>query len=88
MASPRIFSVQALENKKLLVRFVDGVEKIYDCAQLLNVDMFQSLKNDALFRSVKLDSGGYGVSWNDHADLSEHELWVNGVEVVRKSAES
>jgi len=82
MNAPKILSVQALENKKLLVNFSNGVEKIYDCSQLLNLDMFQILKNDALFKSVKVDSGGFGISWNDNADLSEYELWTNSVEVV------
>jgi hypothetical protein len=82
MNAPKILSVQALENKKLLVKFVDGVEKIYDCAQLLELEMFQILKNEAFFKSVSVDSGGYGVSWNDDADLSEYELWENGVEVA------
>ena len=85
MNAPKIFSVQALENKKLLVKFVNGAEKVYDCAQLLGVEMFQLLKNDAFFKSVKVDPGGYGISWNDDADLSEYELWTNGVEVVLAS---
>jgi hypothetical protein len=33
-----------------------------------------------LSRAVRVDAGGYGVSWNDDLDLSEDELWVNGVE--------
>jgi len=86
MSVPKILSVQALENKRLLVKFVNGVEKIYDCTQLLNLDMFQVLKNDALFKYVKVDSGGFGISWNDDADLSEYELWTNSVEVVMASA--
>jgi hypothetical protein len=85
MNTPKILSVQALENKKLSVKFANGVEKVYDCAQLLHLDMFQVLKNDAFFKSVKVDSGGYGISWNDYADLSEYELWTNGVEVVTAS---
>ena len=85
MNAPKILSVQALENKKLLVKFVNGVEKVYDCAQLLNFDMFEILKNDALFKSVKVDLGGYGISWNDNADLSEYELWTNSVEVAMAS---
>ena len=40
------------------------------------------LKSDAFFKSVRVDSGGYGISWNDDADLSEYELWTNGVEVA------
>jgi hypothetical protein len=46
------------------------------------MEMFEVLKNDAFFKSVKVDSGGYGISWNDDADLSEYELWANGVEVA------
>jgi len=86
MSAPKILSVQASENKKLLIKFENGVEKNYDCAQLLNLDMFQVLKNDVFFKSVKVDSGGYGVSWNDNADLSEYELWTNGIEIVTASA--
>ncbi|MGC1375520.1 MAG: DUF2442 domain-containing protein [Anaerolineales bacterium] len=82
MDAPKILSVQPQEQKKLLVRFVNGIEKIYDCAPLLNMEMFQLLKNDAFFKSVKVDAGGYGISWSDEIDLSEYELWVNGVEVV------
>jgi hypothetical protein len=28
--------------------------------------------------AVRVDPGGYGISWNDHIDLSEYELWTNG----------
>jgi hypothetical protein len=47
--------------------------------------MFQVLKNDAFFKLVKVDAGGYGISWNDAADLSEYELWTNGIETVMQS---
>ena len=85
MNTPKILSVQTLENKNLRVRFVNGVEKVYDCTPLLGIEMFQLLKNDAFFKSVRVDAGGYGVSWSDDADLSEYELWTNGVEVVMAS---
>ena len=82
MEIPQIVSVFPQENKKLLVKFVNGVEKIYDCEQILHLDAFQLLHNEAFFRAVKVDSGGYGISWNDDIDLSEYELWTNGVELV------
>jgi hypothetical protein len=82
MTSPKILSVQPLEGKKLLVKFVNGVEKIYDCAPLFRFEVFQLLNNEAFFKSVKVDAGGYGISWNDDVDLSEYELWTNGVELV------
>jgi hypothetical protein len=87
MNTPRIVSVKPLENKRLWVKFESGVEKIYDCTPLLGLNMFQLLKTEAFFRSVRVDSGGYGVSWNDDADLSEYELWTNGVEAALASRE-
>jgi len=82
---PKIKSVQVLENKRLLVKFANGVVKVYDCAQLLDVEMFQVLKDDAFFKLVKVDAGGYGISWSDDTDLSEYELWTNGIEAVTES---
>ena len=49
---------------------------------MLRLEMFQLLGNEAFFKSVKVDPGGYGVSWNDEVDLSEYELWVNGKELA------
>ena len=75
---PRIKSVLPVGDDRLRVRFDNDVEKIYDCAPLLSQPQFALLKNPALFRGVKVDSGGYGISWNDDMDLSEYELWTNG----------
>jgi hypothetical protein len=80
MSAPKVESVKPLKDRRLLVRFANGVEKVYDCTQLTHLVMFQPLEKDAFFRSVKVDAGGYGVSWNDDVDLSEYELWVNGKE--------
>ena len=75
---PRVESVVPLKQKVLLVTFVNGVTKLYDCKPLLNESPFKALNTDAIFDSVKLDQGGYGVSWSDEVDLSEAELWMHG----------
>ncbi len=80
MDTPKVKSVKLLADGRLVITFVNGLEKVYDCNQLLHLEMFQSLKNDVFFKSVKVDAGGYGISWNDDVDLSEYELWVNGKE--------
>jgi len=80
--APKIQSVAPLADKRLLVKFVNGAERIYDCARLLHREPFELLKNEAFFKSVKVDPGGYGISWNDDVDLSEYELWVNGKELT------
>ena len=82
MEIPQILSVHPREEKKLLVKFDNGVEKVYDCKQLFNLDAFQLLHNEAFFKAVKVDQGGYGISWNDDVDLSEYELWTNCVDIV------
>jgi hypothetical protein len=57
------------------------MQKVYDCQGIMHLDRFQSLKNEAFFNTVTVDPGGYGVSWNDETDLSEYELWNNGIGV-------
>jgi hypothetical protein len=42
----------------------------------------------AFFNAVRVDPGGYGVSWSDDIDLSEYELWTNGKTVPNKSLEA
>ena len=75
---PRILSAAAIAPARLLVVFSDGSKRLYDCGPLLNRTGFELLRNAAFFRQVRVDAGGYGVSWNDNIDLSEYELWTNG----------
>ncbi len=79
MDTPKIKSVAPLADRRLLVTFVNGVEKVYDCKNLIGLDRFRLLKEEAFFKAVKVDVGGYGISWDDETDLSEYELWVSGV---------
>ena len=88
MAVPRIKSVLPLENNQLLVTFINGVQKTYDCRAIMRLAPFQALKNKALFKTVTVDVGGYGLSWDDDTDLSEYELWNNGVELEQSEAQS
>ena len=80
---PRIVGVTPIGNFRLLVRFDNGIEKAYDCTHLLSRPSFELLKVPAFFRAVRVDAGGYGVSWSDDVDLSEHELWTNGEPVAK-----
>jgi hypothetical protein len=75
---PKVKSVVPSEDKCLLVRFDNGVCKLYDCKPLLKTKEFAPLKDNWFFRMVKVDAGGYGISWNEEIDLSESELWENG----------
>ena len=76
---PKIKHVKPMAGKKLLVTFSNNTKKIYDCSSLLQEGAFKPLRNDALFRSVMPDRYGYGIIWSDEIDLSESELWINGL---------
>jgi hypothetical protein len=76
---PRIENVRPLPRRCLLVRFRNGITKIFDCDPLLRDPPFDQLRNDSMFRAVRVDPGGYGVSWTDEIDLSESEIWLKGV---------
>lgn len=79
MASyPKVISVRTIGDNRLLVTFDNGVRKLYDCGPLLQTEVFGPLRAEWLFRSVRADPGGYGISWNDELDLSESELWEHG----------
>ena len=75
---PKVSSVSFRSDMRLLVTFENGVRKLYDCSPLLQTDTFGPLREEWLFRSVRADPGGYGISWSDELDLSESELWENG----------
>ena len=79
VSSPKIRTVTPELPLRLRVVFENGVEKEYDCTQLVGRPEFSLLKVPAFFRTVKVDPGGYGISWNDDLDLSEYELWHRGV---------
>ena len=78
----RIKSVQPLENFVLLAVFQNGVEKKYDIDRLYPVfPQFKAFENvPELFNQVKVDAGGYGVSWNDELDLDAEDIWEDGIE--------
>jgi hypothetical protein len=82
---PRIESVTTVGPAELLVLFEDGSQRVYDCGPLFDRPQFQLLKNSAFFRAVRVDGGGYGISWSDDLDLSEYELWTNGKPVGGQS---
>ena len=78
----RIVFVKPMDNTILLVTFQNGIEKTYDVKNMFTIfPQMQILEKDkALFNSVSVDTGGYGVSWNDELDIDAEELWDNGID--------
>lgn len=80
---PKIKMVKPITKKRIIVTFENDIKKIYDCSPLLTQESFRPLTNDTLFNCIKVDLGGYGISWNEEIDLSESELWLNGISAER-----
>lgn len=78
----RIESVKPLKDLKLLVVFKNGAEKEYDLHILYGrFPQFKGLEeDDDLFNQVKVDVGGYGISWDDSLDLDAEDIWEDGIE--------
>jgi len=82
MQYPRISKAKAIDEHTLLVEFVDGEIKEYSIHHLLEKPMFSALKQPAFFKKFEVEPGGYALVWNEEIDISEYELWKNGVAVT------
>ncbi|MEA5451221.1 DUF2442 domain-containing protein [Leptolyngbya sp. CCNP1308] len=79
MKYPRILKARAVDDFTLVVEFTNRKSKKYDIHQLLNIPMFSPLRQPAFFKNFEIAAGGYGIVWNEEVDISEYELWENGV---------
>ena len=79
----KVKSVSALPDFCLMVQFSEGVTKKYDVSLLFERwESFREFeKQPELFESVQVDTGGYGVIWNDDLDLSCNELYECGEDI-------
>ncbi len=79
MRHPTIKSVSVIGSSTLLVGFSNDERRKYDVSPLLDREMFSVLKNPAFFKNVRIDAGGYGLIWDESTDISEYEIWTNGI---------
>ncbi len=78
MHIPKILSAKALDNYNLIITFENKQVKKYNVTTLFSNSLFAPLKDVTFFKTVKIEKGGYAVSWNNAIDISEYELWKNG----------
>ncbi len=79
MMSVKVVAVTPITNVNLLVFFETGEIKKFDVKPIMeDYPEFRALYNEELFKLVKVEPGGYGISWNEDLDCSEGELYENG----------
>lgn len=74
---PRIEKI-FIEKQSIYILFVNDTIKKYNIAPLLENEHFEKLRNLSYLKTAKVDTGGYGISWDDDCDLIENELWTKG----------
>ena len=78
----KIKKVLSKENLIIEVEFEDKTRKINKKKKAIDKwSIFENLKDEKLFKNVKVDIGGYGISWNEDIDLSCEEIWQNGEKI-------
>ncbi|MDZ8236337.1 MAG: DUF2442 domain-containing protein [Nostoc sp. ChiQUE01a] len=82
MKYPRIHHVKAIDDTTLVIEFTNQEVKKYNVRHLLDNPMFSPLQEPAFFKNFQIEPGGYGIVWNEDIDLSEYELWKNGVSLM------
>ena len=72
--NPRVKSVRPLQGYKLRVEFTNCEVGIYDCSPLLNLGVFQELRDVQYFNQVHVFLGA--VAWPHEQDICPDTLYL------------
>lgn len=76
----KIISLDAIENYQLIIKFDNGVQKLFDLKPYFTAPVFKILKDENIFK--KVENHGYFIEWkNQEVDLSADTLWHDGVKM-------
>lgn len=79
----KIKNVFPLEKNTLLISFQDDSVKKYSLQDLVGTDrrFAPVLNNGDIFRSVKVETGGYGICWGENLCISREKLYTVGKKI-------
>lgn len=77
--TPKVKTVTATDDFELLLLFNTGEKKKFDVKPLLNIPMYEPLKNIGFFRTVKADN--MCVYWNDAIDICPEDLYEDSTPI-------
>lgn len=69
--------VKPIENYKLILTFENGEVKIFDMNPYLDKGIFQELKNENLFKAVKVSFDS--IEWPNEADIDPETLYEDSI---------
>ncbi|WP_094549315.1 DUF2442 domain-containing protein [Petroclostridium xylanilyticum] len=68
-----IIDVEPLRDYQLLLTFENGEKRIFDMKPYLNKGIFKELKDEKLFRSVRVSFDS--IEWSNQADIDPEVLY-------------
>ena len=78
----RVIDAVPLENAEVLIFFANGKTKKCDMKRLIpQYPEYEALLNPDLFCMMKVEPGGYGISWTEDLHCSQDALYDNGIDV-------
>jgi len=72
-----VTAVKPLNDYRLLLTFENGEQRVFDMKPYLNKGMFKELKDEKMFRSVKVSFDS--IQWSNQADIDPEVLYKKSV---------
>ncbi|MEO6329755.1 MAG: DUF2442 domain-containing protein [Ginsengibacter sp.] len=72
-----VTEVAPLNNYLLRLKFKNGEEKVFDMKPYLDVGIFKTLKNEAIFKTARVSFDT--VEWANEADIDPETLYHGSI---------
>jgi len=77
--NPRVINVKPKKNFMLHLWFANGEEGIFDVKPYLDFEVFQALRDEKMFRTVRPFIGT--IQWENEADLCPDTVYLDSVKI-------
>jgi len=77
--NPEVVNVKPEKNHTVHVWFENGEEGIFDVKPYLDYEVFQALKNEKMFQTVRPFLGT--IQWENEADLCPDTVYLDSVKI-------
>ncbi|NLW46505.1 MAG: DUF2442 domain-containing protein [Firmicutes bacterium] len=79
MQSPNVKEAKTLENHKLLIKFMNDEEKVFNMEPYLHFPVFKPLQDMKEFNDFIIEDGT--IEWKCGADLSPDTFYIESIPV-------
>lgn len=74
---PEVISALPLDDTRVLVKFSNGENRIFDMSPYFEFPVFQALKSPRFFRCVRVEHGT--LTWPNDADLCPETIYAKSI---------